>query len=123
MQKFRSAGRKVVIANRFHQAPRDPTNDIIRLEEALAAGDGKIARIEADKEKSERLTEKMTGILSSFGDRLDKLEATVRPINRETDLLTTIRDNAKGTLANLDGVLEHYQASRRLSETIKDVSA
>lgn len=62
--------------------------------------------------RSSQLTKGMCTILSSFDDRLMKLERTILPVYHETGNLQRRQENIEKTLAQLDEVVQLYSVSQ-----------
>lgn len=62
--------------------------------------------------KSSQLTKGMCTILSSFDDRLMKLERTILPVYHETGNLQRRQENIEKTLAQLEEVVQLYSVSK-----------
>ncbi|GAB6031068.1 hypothetical protein CHUAL_007879 [Chamberlinius hualienensis] len=71
-------------------------------------------------QKSSLLTKGMNGILTSFEDRLAKLEETILPVYQDTSNLQRKQDNIEQTLKELDHVISYYNVHRELDQTIRD---
>lgn len=71
-------------------------------------------------QKSDQLTNNMLNILSSFEDRLCKLEDTILPVHKETTDLQRRQDNVDKTLTLLDEVLSFHSVSSTLKPIIEE---
>lgn len=71
-------------------------------------------------QKSSQLTKSMNGILTSFDERLAKLEKTILPVYNDTSSLQRRQENIDKTLKALDHIIDYYSVSKDVEETIKD---
>lgn len=62
----------------------------------------------------------MVNILTSFEERLAKLEKTILPVYHETKNLQQKQENIDKTLASLDHVISYYGVSKEVEPIIKD---
>ncbi|CAB3371705.1 Hypothetical predicted protein [Cloeon dipterum] len=70
--------------------------------------------------KSNQITTGMVNILSSFEDRLAKLEATILPVYNETRNLQRLQENIDYTMVALDSVIGYYSVSQEVEDVIRD---
>ena len=70
---------------------------------AAAAAD--LVLLQQNLSKSKRVTTRMTGLLTSFDDRLARLEKSVVPIHRSTKDLSKIQRNVEAALLAIDSVV------------------
>nr|XP_006812104.1 PREDICTED: exocyst complex component 7-like [Saccoglossus kowalevskii] len=70
--------------------------------------------------KSNQLTNNMVSILTSFENRLQKLEATIIPVHRETINLQQLQENVEKTLSSFDHVINYYDVAREVEGTIRE---
>lgn len=71
-------------------------------------------------QRSSKLSQGMTSILTSFEDRLAKLEQTILPVYNETENLQQRQENIEKTLTALDDVISYYNVSKDVEHVIKD---
>lgn len=70
--------------------------------------------------KSNNLANNMLNILTSFEDRLCKLEDTILPVHKETTDLQRRQDNVEKSLHLLDDVLSYHSVSSNLKPLIEE---
>lgn len=70
--------------------------------------------------KSKQLTNGMCNILTSFEERLMKLERTILPVYHETGNLQRRQDNIQQTLESLDHVIQFYTIPKEVELIIRD---
>lgn len=70
--------------------------------------------------KSKTNTQSMLGILSSFENRLQKLESTIEPVYNETEMLRRRQENIEKTTTTLDNVLGYYHVAKEVETMIKE---
>lgn len=66
-----------------------------------------------------QLTGTMISILSSFENRLSKLEETVLPLKNETENLQLQQKNIEATISALDHVISYYNVADDVANTLK----
>ena len=69
--------------------------------------------------QSSELTSTMTNVLTSFEERLTKLEATILPVYQETENLQRRQENIDKTLEALDHVIDFYNVSKEVESVVK----
>ncbi|XP_044734311.1 exocyst complex component 7 [Chrysoperla carnea] len=69
--------------------------------------------------RSSQLASGMVGMLSSFEDRLARLEDTILPVYHETESLQRCQQNMERTLQALDHVISLYSVSHEVEQTIR----
>ncbi|CAG8675218.1 14509_t:CDS:10 [Funneliformis caledonium] len=75
--------------------------------------------LEENLKKTEALTEKMTGMLNVFDDRLVRLEASILPIHKSTQTLTKLEDNIDKTRNGVLEIIGFFDLVEREEMTIK----
>ncbi len=70
-------------------------------------------------DQSSQLTKTMTGVLTSFEERLTKLEATILPVYQETENLQRRQENIDKTLESLDHVIDFYNVSKDVESVVR----
>ena len=60
-----------------------------------------------------------SGVLTSFEERLTKLEATILPVYQETENLQRRQENIDRTLDALDHVIDFYNVSKDVEAVVK----
>nr|CAH0105357.1 unnamed protein product [Daphnia galeata] len=70
--------------------------------------------------RSSQLTNGMVNILTSFDERLARLEKTILPVYNETKNLQQKQENIDKTLASLDHVISYYSVSKEVEPVIKE---
>uniref|UniRef100_T1J1M1 Vitellogenin domain-containing protein n=1 Tax=Strigamia maritima TaxID=126957 RepID=T1J1M1_STRMM len=71
-------------------------------------------------QRSSQVAQGMTTILTSFENRLAKLEQTILPVYTETETLQRRQNNIEKTLAALDHVISYYNVANDVEHVIKD---
>lgn len=93
------------------------------MEEAKSKLDKEMYNLSVLKEasmKSNQLTKGMGNILTSFDERLMKLERTILPVYHETGNLQRRQNNIEKTMEFLDYYIQFYNASREVEPVIRD---
>lgn len=70
--------------------------------------------------KSKQLTNGMCSILTSFDERLMKLEQTILPVYHETGNLQRRQENIEKLMESLDYVIQFYNVSKEVEAIIRD---
>ncbi|KAL5019321.1 hypothetical protein ScPMuIL_005043 [Solemya velum] len=70
--------------------------------------------------RSNTNTQNMLGILSSFENRLKKLESTITPVYNETENLRRRQENIERTSSMLENVLGYYHVAKEVEMDIKE---
>ncbi|XP_022248527.1 exocyst complex component 7-like [Limulus polyphemus] len=70
--------------------------------------------------KSKQLTNGMCSILTSFDERLMKLEQTILPVYQETGNLQRRQENIEKLMESLDYVIQFYNVSKEVEAIIRD---
>ncbi|KAG1684835.1 Exocyst complex component 7 [Nymphon striatum] len=81
---------------------------------------GSLKLLEETLSRSTQLTDGMVGILTSFEDRLMKLEQTILPVYQETGNLQRRQENIEKTLSSLDHVIAYHNVGKQVENIIKD---
>jgi len=79
-----------------------------------------VAFLQDASSRSSNLTKGMVSILTSFDERLAKLEKTILPVYNETKNLQQKQENIDKTLLRLDHVISYYGVSKEVEPTIKE---
>jgi len=79
-----------------------------------------LAFLQDASSRSSQLTKGMVNILTSFDERLAKLEKTILPVYNETKNLQQKQENIDKTLSLLDHVISYYGVSKEVEPTIKE---
>ncbi|KAG0198146.1 exocyst complex component exo70 [Mortierella sp. GBA30] len=79
------------------------------LDEEVAELNGLVATLD----KTNAVSSKMVGILTSFDTRLASLEASVLPIHKSTQSLTRLAGNMNNTVAALEAILSYFDLASR----------
>ncbi|XP_066927886.1 exocyst complex component 7-like [Clytia hemisphaerica] len=90
------------------------------IEAKLEDEKANIQWLQESLQKSDQLTNNMLNILSSFEERLCKLEDTILPVHKETTDLQRRQDNVDKTLVLLDDVLSFHSVSSNLKPIIEE---
>src|SRR5690606_33085641 len=70
-------------------------------------------------QKNKKLSDGICNILSSFDDRLQRLEQTILPVYQETGNLQRRQENITHTLEELDYVIQFYNVSKKVGSTVR----
>jgi len=70
--------------------------------------------------ESEQLTNGMVEILTSFEQRLARLEETILPVYQETGNLQRRQENIDKTLVELDHVINYYNVSKEVENIVRE---
>jgi len=97
----------------------DPSERKMVVGHKLAQEEESLKALEERMQQSAHLTSGMTSILSSFEDRLSKLEWTILPVYQETENLQRRQDNIDRTLKALDHVIGFYNVSKEVEGVVK----
>ncbi|XP_065826280.1 exocyst complex component 7-like [Oscarella lobularis] len=65
-------------------------------------------------------TDSMVAILDSFENRLQKLDDAIKPVHKETVLLTRLQDNVARTLKSLDRIIGFYNVASSVEPIIRE---
>lgn len=93
------------------------------MEEAKSKLDKEMYNLAILKEaalKSNQLTKGMCNILTSFDERLMKLEQTILPVYHETGNLQRRQNNIEKTMEYLDYYIQFYNVAREVEPIIRD---
>lgn len=93
------------------------------MEEAKVKLDKELHNLALLKEtmaKSNQLANGMSNILTSFEDRLAKLEKTILPVYHETENLQRRQENIENSLKSLDYVIQYFSVPRRVEPIIRE---
>lgn len=90
------------------------------IESQLQKEQSALNSLKETMQKSDQLTKGMTGILTSFEDRLAILEKTTLPVYNDTVNLQRTQENIQNTLGALDNIIRHYNVSKNVQETIRE---
>ena len=97
----------------------DPTEAKLDVEHRLQVEEDSVAWLAEKIKQSADLTTTMTGVLTSFEERLTKLEATILPVYQETENLQRRQENIDKTLDALGDVINFYNVSKEVEATVK----
>lgn len=101
------------------KVPWDPTEAKLEVERRLEDEQDSVEWLQEKIKQSSELTSGMVGILTSFEERLSRLEATILPVYQETDNLQRRQENIDKTLAALDSVIDFYNVSKEVESTVR----
>ncbi|XP_077980769.1 exocyst complex component 7-like isoform X2 [Glandiceps talaboti] len=90
------------------------------IDEKLRQESNNLSQLKDSLNKSDQLTNNMVSILSSFENRLHKLEATIVPVHKETITLQQLQENIEKTLASFDHVISYYEVPKAVEGTIRE---
>uniref|UniRef100_A0A1B6DEN9 Exocyst complex component 7 n=1 Tax=Clastoptera arizonana TaxID=38151 RepID=A0A1B6DEN9_9HEMI len=79
----------------------------------------KLEELKENVHKSNQLTKGIVGILSSFEERLGRLEQTILPVYNETGNLQCSQQNIERALASLDHVIGYYSVAQEVEVTVR----
>ena len=99
----------------------DPTEAKLDVEHRLQVEEDSVAWLAEKIKQSADLTTTMTGVLTSFEERLTKLEATILPVYQETENLQRRQENIDKTLDALGDVINFYNVSKEVEATVKGI--
>ncbi|KAJ3105464.1 GTP-binding nuclear protein gsp1/Ran [Phlyctochytrium planicorne] len=77
------------------------------LEKQIEKDSEELEQLQASLLKTNTLTDKMCTMLSSFEERLGKLETSILPIHRSTQRLTVFHENIQKTLEKVGMIVEY----------------
>jgi exocyst complex protein 7 len=97
----------------------DPTEAKLEVERRLQIEEESVEWLADKIRQSTELTSTMTGVLTSFEERLTKLEATILPVYQETENLQRRQENIDKTLEALDHVIDFYNVSKDVEATVR----
>jgi len=97
----------------------DPTETKNAINRKLEQEEESVRWLEERTRQSEELTKGMVSILTSFEDRLSKLEATILPVYLETENLQRRQENIDRTLEAMDHVIGFYNVSKETEATVR----
>lgn len=89
------------------------------VEERLRVEQESVAWLTEKMKQSSELTSTMTNVLTSFEERLTKLEATILPVYQETENLQRRQENIDKTLDALDHIIDFYNVSKDVENIVK----
>lgn len=93
-------------------------DNTFQIESKLEKESANLAVLKERLDKYHNLSESMSKILTTFDQRLGKLEQTILPVYNETESLQKRQHNLDKTLQCLENVLSHYDVSNlELTET------
>ncbi|XP_046854906.1 exocyst complex component 7-like [Xenia sp. Carnegie-2017] len=87
------------------------------LAEKLSKEQANLSFLKDSLTKSDDLTENMRGILSSFNERLSKLEENILPVHKETVELQRRQRNIDKVLRGLDNVISYHNVASKKTRT------
>ncbi|XP_046854799.1 exocyst complex component 7-like isoform X2 [Xenia sp. Carnegie-2017] len=90
------------------------------LAEKLSKEQANLSFLKDSLTKSDDLTENMRGILSSFNERLSKLEENILPVHKETVELQRRQRNIDKVLRGLDNVISYHNVASKEDQDIRD---
>ncbi|XP_070580282.1 exocyst complex component 7-like isoform X2 [Ptychodera flava] len=90
------------------------------IDEKLRQESTNLSLLKESLNKSDQLTNNMVSILSSFENRLHKLEATIVPVHKETISLQQLQENIEKTLGAFDHVISYYEVAKEVEGTIRE---
>merc|ERR1712012_912934 len=97
----------------------DPTRVKEDVEDRLRIEEDSVNWLRDKMKQSQELTSTMTDVLTSFEERLTKLEATILPVYQETENLQRRQENIDRTLDALDHVIDFYNVSKEVENVVK----
>jgi len=97
----------------------DPTETKNAIARKLEQEEESVKWLLERTQQSEELTNGMVSILTSFEDRLSKLEATILPVYLETENLQRRQENIDKTLEAMDHVIGFYNVSKETEATVR----
>ena len=97
----------------------DPTETKNAIAKKLEQEEESVKWLLERTQQSEELTNGMVSILTSFEDRLSKLEATILPVYLETENLQRRQENIDKTLEAMDHVIGFYNVSKETEATVR----
>ena len=97
----------------------DPTETKNAITKKLEQEEESVKWLLERTQQSEELTNGMVSILTSFEDRLSKLEATILPVYLETENLQRRQENIDRTLEAMDHVIGFYNVSKETETTVR----
>ena len=97
----------------------DPTETKNAISKKLEQEEESVKWLLERTQQSEELTNGMVSILTSFEDRLSKLEATILPVYLETENLQRRQENIDRTLEAMDHVIAFYNVSKETDATVR----
>ncbi|ORY39008.1 hypothetical protein BCR33DRAFT_700153 [Rhizoclosmatium globosum] len=83
------------------------------LEQVLENDIAELAQLQESLQKTNVLTERMGGMLTSFEDRLAKLESSILPIHKSTKHLTKLHENIEKSLDHVDEIVSQLGLGAR----------
>lgn len=97
----------------------DPSERKFEVETKLEKETTKLNELKEHVNRSSQLTKGIVGILSSFEQRLARLEETILPVYNETGNLQRSQQNIERTLAALDHVIGYYSVAQEVEVTVR----
>lgn len=97
----------------------DPGDKRIDIERKLEKERNKLKVLRENVAKSNQITNSITGILSSFEQRLGRLEETILPVYNETGNLQRRQQNIERALASLDHVISYYSIAEEVDNVVR----
>ncbi|CAD7083576.1 unnamed protein product [Hermetia illucens] len=92
--------------------------DTIQIGNKLEKETANFAVLKENVDKYNALSKNMSSILTTFEQRLGKLEQTILPVYNETEHLQQRQTNLETTIHCLETVLSHYDASQEVCNLI-----
>ncbi|KAF6203241.1 hypothetical protein GE061_003659 [Apolygus lucorum] len=89
------------------------------VEDKLQKELDKLRIIRENVSKSNQITQGMVSILSSFENRLARLEETILPVYNETENLQRRQQNIEKALSSLDNVIGYYSVAEEVDATVR----
>ncbi|KAJ3247038.1 Exocyst complex component 7 [Chytriomyces hyalinus] len=83
------------------------------LEQSLENDIAELAQLQENLTKTNLLTEQMGGMLSTFEDRLAKLESSILPIHKATKNLTKLHENIEKSVSYVDEIIGYLGLAAR----------
>ncbi|KAJ3006892.1 UNVERIFIED_CONTAM: Exocyst complex component 7 [Siphonaria sp. JEL0065] len=83
------------------------------LEQVLENDIAELAQLQESLVKTNMLTERMGGMLSSFEVRLAKLESAILPIHKSTKHLTKLHENIEKSLDHVDEIMSYLSLAAK----------
>ncbi|KAJ3095411.1 Exocyst complex component 7 [Physocladia obscura] len=84
------------------------------IEQSLENDIAELAQLQESLRKTNILTENMGNMLTSFEDRLAKLESSILPIHKSTKHLTRLHENIEKSLDRVDEIVDYLGLAARM---------
>ncbi|KAJ3322596.1 exocyst complex component exo70, partial [Gonapodya sp. JEL0774] len=85
----------------------------LELEQRIEDEEDDAADLQETLQRTDAIATRMTQILSTFDERLIRLERTIAPVHKQMTKLTALHDNIDGTILQIELVMSYFDLAGR----------